>query len=142
MAFAWQYLDMSAGSEPAALPSTLGIKAGAPFGALGSALAGDTWESAVQSSYGYAVPRRFLWLLDFIVQMFAVFAVHEVAPAIQSLAGPHGPLRAPWLTWLSLPDASTIGSLTFSQLNWIPLVMAPSTLVFVQLLGGYRPLLD
>jgi len=103
----------------------------------------ERWESAVQSSYGYTVPRRLLWLLDFVVQAVAVLAAREIAPAIQSLAAGGGPLRSHWLPWLALPDASTLGVFRpFSELLWIPLVMVPSTLLFMQLLGGYRPLLE
>ncbi len=119
------------------------VEPGQRLGALASGDAGDAWESAVQSSSGYTVPRRFLWFLDFFVQAFAVFAAQQVAPLIQSLAGPNGPLRVRWLTWLSLPDPSAMGDFRpFNELLWIPLIMVPSTLLFMQLLGGYRPLLE
>ena len=130
-------------STPTAPFTSPRIEPGPRPDALAPGVAGDTWESAVQSSYGYTVPRRFLWFLDFFVQAFAVFAAQQVAPLIQPLAGPNGPLRVRWLTWLSLPDAGTMGNFRpFNELLWIPLVMVPSTLLFMQLLGGYRPLLE
>jgi exopolysaccharide biosynthesis polyprenyl glycosylphosphotransferase len=117
-------------------------EAGVAPGPFAGGVATDTWKSGVKSSYGYTVPRRFLWFLDFLVQAFAVFAAQRVAPLIQSLARPNGPLRVHWLAWLYVPDAIAKWRFPpFNELVWIPLVMVPSTLLFMQLLGGYRPLL-
>jgi exopolysaccharide biosynthesis polyprenyl glycosylphosphotransferase len=101
------------------------------------------WESAVQSSAGHGVPRRFLWIVDAFVLAASVLAADLVAPVLQLLAGPAGVLREPAFAWLSLPDAATMGGFRpLRDLVWMPLVMAPSTVLFMELLGGYRPVLQ
>jgi exopolysaccharide biosynthesis polyprenyl glycosylphosphotransferase len=90
-----------------------------------------------------AVPRRFLWLIDLGVLFGAAMFAYVVVPHLQTLFMPGGLLRFPWLEWLRLPPAEDHIE------RWPPfaavlmfIVMAPSTMVCTQLLGGYRPLLE
>src|SRR5262245_30671911 len=118
------------------------VNASSDAALLASNVGDAAWESRVQSSYGYSVPRRFLWLIDVLVQTVAVLVAHGVTPKIQALAG-GGVQRLEWLSWLSLPDPRTMADYRpLAELLWIPIVMVPSTLLFMQLLGGYRPLLS
>jgi exopolysaccharide biosynthesis polyprenyl glycosylphosphotransferase len=95
-------------------------------------------ESAVSAST-YAVPAGFLWLADLAMQSGALLLGWRLLPLTQWLSSAE---RAGRLPWLSLPPASmAAGQPTFGEIAWIPLVMVPVTLLFVHLLGGYRPLL-
>lgn len=99
-----------------------------------------SWQSAVRSAYGYAVPRRFLWLADLTVLGLAFPGARLLAPLVQALVAPDGPLHR-YFSWLSLPGAPG-GLNLLEEVLWILLVMSPATLLFMQLVGGYRPLLE
>ena len=108
-----------------------------------AASSAGAWGRSVASSYGYTVPRRFLWLADLLVLAAATLVAQALAPLVQRLVGPGGPLRVAWLSWLSLPSAEAIGDFRpLGDILWIPLVMVPVTLLFLQLLGGHHPLLE
>ncbi len=98
------------------------------------------WESALRSSYGYAVPRRFLWLADLGVLGGAFLGARLLAPLAQRLASPGGALHR-YFSWLSVPGAPG-GVNALPDVLWILLVLGPATLLFMQLLGGYRSLLE
>lgn len=99
-------------------------------------------ESAVSAST-YAVPLGFLWLADGLMQFGAFLLAWWLSPVTQWLSSSDWAGRVPWLHWLSLrPAAEAAGMRPFGEVAWIPLVMVPVTLMFVHLLGGYRPLLE
>lgn len=98
--------------------------------------------SAVSAST-YTVPLGFLWLSDVVMQSGAFLLAWWLSPVTQWLSSADWAGRLPWLAGLSLrPAAEAAGSRPFAEIAWIPLVMVPVTLVFVHLLGGYRPLLE
>ncbi len=102
---------------------------------------GALMNSAVSAS-SYAVPQRFLWLADFLMQGVALALAPAVAPFFQHWVWAKRAMNAAWVSWLSLaPAAAAAPPRAFSELLWIPLVMMPTTLLFMQLAGGYRPLL-
>jgi exopolysaccharide biosynthesis polyprenyl glycosylphosphotransferase len=99
-----------------------------------------TSESAVRSSYGYTVPRRFLWFVDLAILCAAFLVARLLAPLAQALVAAGGPLQRSF-SWLS-PRGTPDGVNLLGDVVWILLVMGPATLLFMQLAGGYRPLLE
>jgi exopolysaccharide biosynthesis polyprenyl glycosylphosphotransferase len=115
-----------------------------PIHAIGASAAWpDVGERSATGSYGYAVPRRFLWLTDLLIQILALFAAQTAAPLVQRLVAPGSLLAQAWISsWLSLPGAADLGDFRpLGEVLWIPVVMVPTTMLFVDMLGGYRPLL-
>jgi exopolysaccharide biosynthesis polyprenyl glycosylphosphotransferase len=99
-------------------------------------------ESAVSPST-YAVPGRFLWLADALIQLLALLAAWRLAPMFQLLLTAERAGRLPGFRWLALqPGAAAAGLRPFLEIVWIPLVTVPATLLVMQALGGYRPLLE
>lgn len=102
----------------------------------------DSLESAVSASR-YAVPRSFLRLADVLVLTAAFLIGWRLAPLLQSLLTAETAAPYPWLSWLSLPPArSAAGLRPLGEVAWVPAVMIPVTLLFMQMAGGYRPLLE
>ena len=98
---------------------------------------------AAVSESTYTVPPGFLWLVDLLMQGFGFLVAWQLTPYTQQLFSVERAGRYEWLTWLSLrPAAEAAGLRPFSEVAWIPLVIVPVTLLFVQMLGGYRPLLQ
>lgn len=98
---------------------------------------------AAVSASTYTVPPGFLWLVDLCMQFGALMLAWRLSPYTQQLFSAEIAGQIQWLSWLSLrPAAEAAGLRPFSEIVWIPLVMLPVTLLFVQLLGGYRPLLE
>jgi len=100
-------------------------------------------ESALSAST-YAVPPRFLVLLDMLMQTLGLFLAWQLSPLIQRWLAADRAGSLPALAWLSLtiPASAAAGLRPFGEIVWIPLIMVPVTLLFVHLLGGYRPLLE
>lgn len=99
-------------------------------------------ESAVSPST-YAVPRFFLWLGDAGVQVVALLAAWLLIPVIHPWLAADTAGRVLGLRWLGFPPPSPLVSLApFNEIAWLLLVTVPATLLAVQVLGGYRPLLD
>jgi len=99
-------------------------------------------ESAVSPST-YAVPGRFLWLADALIQLLALLAAWRLAPMLQLELAAERAGRLPGFRWLALqPGAAAAGLRPFLEIVWIPLVTVPATLLVMQALGGYRPLLE
>lgn len=98
--------------------------------------------SAVSSST-YTVPSGFLWLVDVLMQSGALLIAWQLTPYLQQWFSAETAERLPWLAGLSLlPAAQAAGLRPLGEILWIPLVGVPVTLLSVQLLGGYRPLLE
>jgi exopolysaccharide biosynthesis polyprenyl glycosylphosphotransferase len=89
------------------------------------------------------IPRRFFWLFDIIILSTAFFLAYYLFPRLQPLFLVGGPLHISWLKFFSLPPAEWIGYFQpFSKLLWILLATTPATVLFMELFGGYRPLLE
>ena len=119
-------------------PAVHGASALPPIGAASTARA----QSAVSTST-YAVPSGFLWLADLLMQSAALLLAWRLSAATQYLFSAEMAGQIPWLASLSLrPAAEAVGLRPLGEIIWIPLVMVPVTLLLVQLLGGYRSLLE
>jgi len=88
------------------------------------------------------IPRRFFWLFDLIGLGLAFLGAYVLAPRIQILVAPGGFLHLSWLEVLSPPLPDWIGQFPpLMELLWILLMMIPATLLFMEVFGGYHPLL-
>jgi len=96
-------------------------------------------DSAAASGRG-AIPRRFLWLLDLLMLVASFILAHMLVPTIQALIAPGGMLRIAWLHWLKVPGPEPFAPL--GEWLWLLVVVVPSTLLFMQVLGGYRSILE
>ena len=66
-----------------------------------------------------------------------------LAPWVQSLLLPSGPLRLSLPAWLILPNSPNPGEFpALVQVSWVFAVTAPVTLLFIEVLGGYRQMVD
>ena len=84
-----------------------------------------------------------LWLLDLLVMVVGALSAHAVVPHLQAELGPGGLLRSPWLEWANLPSPDALAEWRpLSAMAWMFLIMAPSILLAIQWVGGYRPLLS
>jgi exopolysaccharide biosynthesis polyprenyl glycosylphosphotransferase len=106
-----------------------------------SAQTADDLESAVSPST-YAVPQRLLWLTDAAIQLLALPLAWHVAPLLRPLLAAERAGRMSWLRWLDFQPAAAASLAPLADVAWIPLVSAPATLLFMRLVGGYRPLLE
>jgi exopolysaccharide biosynthesis polyprenyl glycosylphosphotransferase len=87
------------------------------------------------------IPGIFLALFDVVALVFAFLMTGAMAPWVQRLLLPSGPLRLSLPVWLVLPG----GPAEFPALvgySWVFAVIAPTTLLFLELLGGYREIVD
>ncbi len=99
-------------------------------------------DSAVSAST-YAVPPGFLWLVDVCLLSATWIIAWALSPTTQWLAAAEHLGRVPGFTGLALPSAADgTGLRPFAEVAWIPLVMVPMALLSMQMLGGYRPLLE
>lgn len=107
------------------------------------ALAATDARSGSVSTSTYSVSSPLLWLADLLMQSGAMLLAWQLSPYTQHLFSAEVAGRLESLVWLSLrPVAEAAGLRPFSEIAWIPLVMVPVTLLAVQGLGGYRPLLE
>jgi exopolysaccharide biosynthesis polyprenyl glycosylphosphotransferase len=89
------------------------------------------------------IPPTFVVAFDLLALCLAFAMTRPVAPFVQWLLLPSGPLRMPWPMWLALPENAHPDS--FSALPsfiWMLLITAPTTVIFMALLGGYRQIVD
>src|SRR4249920_8892 len=100
------------------------------------------WHASAVSSSSYAIPIQFLWLSDVCSQSLAWLAAWQLTPVSQWLASAERLGRLHWFAVLSPPPAAAaVGLRPFGEVLWIPAAMIPVTLLFMQMLGGYLPLL-
>ena len=88
------------------------------------------------------IPRRFFWLFD-AVAVAAAFALARLfAPLLQTYLAPGGGLR-PLLTRLGIPPPEAVGAFRpLEEMLWVFAVMLVATIVSMEMLGGYRPILQ
>ena len=110
-----------------------------PSGAL-SAL-----ETSISTAEGRedSIPRTFMVLFDLAVMALAFVLTRPMAPVVQHLLLPDGPLGVRLPAWLELPAAaSPEGFAALPHMMWVLLVTMPTTVLYMALLDGYRPLVD
>lgn len=117
-------------------------------GVVGAALprlVGGTAQATALPAAGHdgSVPRIFLILFDVVAIMFAFAATSPMAPLIQLWLLPEGPLHLALPSWLVVPGASAAEEFpAIASIAWVLVVAVPTTLLFVELLGGYRQIID
>jgi exopolysaccharide biosynthesis polyprenyl glycosylphosphotransferase len=86
------------------------------------------------------IPRRFFWLFDVLVLSITFVAAYVIVPQLLPLFAPGGMLRLQWVEALS----PTIGDQLppFIELLWIFVIVTPATLLFLEAIGNYGPLLN
>lgn len=87
------------------------------------------------------IPRRLFWITDIFVLGLGFLVAHSFVPSLRSLLVPGGILNSPWIQSLlsPAPEGSQLSPLP--EMLWFLFTMAPATLLFMEILGGYRPLL-
>lgn len=107
------------------------------------AVRGAVPRDAAGLDFNQGASPRFLWLADLGIQVLAFFFAWHLAPILQSVLASYVFRGSFWLSRLALPPPPVPFEVRpLSELVWIPLLMVPVTLLFVQLLGGYERLLQ
>jgi len=90
------------------------------------------------------IPRRYFWLFDFTVLGLALVAADFLLPSIQKLIALSGLARLPWVgdPAILLPWGGGEPGIVVLEFLWVFLPMIPSTILCMELLGGYRELLN
>jgi exopolysaccharide biosynthesis polyprenyl glycosylphosphotransferase len=99
--------------------------------------------SAVASGSDETIPPTFVVLFDLLALCLAFTLTRPTAPFVQWLLLPSGPLKVSLPAWVMLPENASPGD--FSALPsfiWMLLITAPTTVLFMALLGGYRQIVD
>jgi exopolysaccharide biosynthesis polyprenyl glycosylphosphotransferase len=86
------------------------------------------------------IPRRFFWLFDLLILVVAFVTAYYLVPLLLPLFAPGGSLRLPWMEVLSPTIGNQLPS--FAELFWIFVIVAPATLLFLEMIGNYGPLLN
>lgn len=88
-----------------------------------------------------AIPRVFLVVVDVVTLGLAFVVAVASAPWVQWLLLPTGPLGVSLPRWLSAPREPNFDAFpALASALWMVLLVSPLTVVFMELLGGYRPL--
>ena len=99
--------------------------------------------AAIGAGHDETIPRTFLALADICALGLAFVAAGPVAPWVQWLLLPSGPLAVSLPAWMSLPEGPGFDQFPpLTSVAWILLVTSPITVLFMELLGGYRQLVD
>ena len=90
------------------------------------------------------IPRTFLALADIGALGLAFIITGSIAPWVQwLLLLPSSPLRLSLPTWLSLPGSPSFDRFpSLLSMVWVPAFTMPLAVLFMELLGGYRQLVD
>jgi exopolysaccharide biosynthesis polyprenyl glycosylphosphotransferase len=102
-------------------------------------------DSAAASGAGHdeTIPRTFLALADIGALSLAFVVAGLIAPWVQWLLLPSGPLGISLPTGMSLPAGPSFDQFpTLASVAWILVVTSPMTVLFMELLGGYTQLID
>ncbi len=97
---------------------------------------------AIAAGQDEGVPRLFLVLLDGLALGLAFLVTVPLAPWVQHLLLQSGPLHLTLPAWLQVPAAPVQAFPDWASVGWLLGAMTPSTILFVEALGGYAPLLD
>jgi exopolysaccharide biosynthesis polyprenyl glycosylphosphotransferase len=84
------------------------------------------------------IPRRFFWLFDSLILALAFSGAHALQPALRGWVAPGGILAHPAFAVIA-PAPGPLPPLAARL--WMLAVLAPLTLLFLELFGNYGPLL-
>ena len=88
------------------------------------------------------IPRIFLGVADLIALAAAFLTAHAVSPAVQRSFLPGGVLDGFLPAIFPVPATPAPAFPPLSEVVWLLVATAPATLVVMELIGGYRRLLD
>jgi exopolysaccharide biosynthesis polyprenyl glycosylphosphotransferase len=89
------------------------------------------------------IPPTFLVLFDLIALGLAFAMTRPLAPLVQAVLLQLGPWGLTLPAWMALPDTASADAFSaLPSLIWTLFVTAPTTVLFLALLGGYRPIMD
>jgi exopolysaccharide biosynthesis polyprenyl glycosylphosphotransferase len=90
-----------------------------------------------------SVPRIFVTLADIATLIAAFAATKQLAPWVQWLLLPSGPFHLSLPAWIGLPEGASPGNFAaLPNLTWVLIVAVPTTVLFLDLLGGYQQMVD
>jgi exopolysaccharide biosynthesis polyprenyl glycosylphosphotransferase len=99
--------------------------------------------TAIAAGNDETIPRAFLALADIGTLGLAFVVTGLIAPRVQWLLLPSGPLRVSLPAWMSLPGSAGVEPFpALTSVAWILLATSPIAVFFMELLGGYRQLVD
>jgi exopolysaccharide biosynthesis polyprenyl glycosylphosphotransferase len=84
------------------------------------------------------IPRRFYWLFDAIILMIAFCIAYAIAPHVQRLFTPLGPLAFGWVQRNLAPPTGTVDFPPLGAFVWILLITIPGVILFLELCGAYN----
>lgn len=89
------------------------------------------------------IPRTFLAFADVCTLGLAFVTTGLVAPWVQWLLLPSGPLAVSLPAWMQLPEGPSFdGFPPLASVAWVLMITSPMSVLFMELLGGYRQLVD
>ena len=99
--------------------------------------------AAMAAGHDDSIPPTFLVLFDVLALCLAFALTRPIAPTVQWLLLPSGPLHLTLPLWLALPaSAHPADFSTLPSLLWLLVITAPTTVLLLALLGAYRPIVD
>ena len=99
--------------------------------------------TAIAAGNDETIPRTFLALADIATLGLAFVVTGLIAPWVQWLLLPSGPLRVSLPAWMSLPGSPGFDQFPpLASVVWVLVATSPLTVLFMELLGGYRQLVD
>lgn len=102
---------------------------------------GHTLDGSGAAGQEESIPRSFLAGADMLALTLAFIVSGSLAPVVQWLLLPSGPVGLSLPVWMSLPkEPGAFPSV--ASLTWVLVATLAPTVLFMDLLGGYRSLVD
>ncbi len=102
-----------------------------------------TAPASAAAGHDETIPRTFLAVADVGALVLAFIVAGLIAPWVQWLLLPSGPLRISLPTWMALPGGPTFDQFApLTSVAWVLIVTSPITVLFMELFGGYTQLVD
>lgn len=90
----------------------------------------------------YMIPRRFFWLVDIVCLGLSFSAAYYLLPYFHARLSPGGILDYSWFEKLSPHATGPLEIPPFQDFLWILLVAIPPTILFLEMFGNYRALMQ